>query len=141
MSSRVELRPTKQWSRRGETQARFDMSCPRGSLLALYEQGMKVELDEWCRSVQVESGGSVILDVADFPVVALKTQLRAWLDMVDDASSLPFVFSSENPELHGVFRIEPRPERWQFTSWKERMRCSELLSLEEWRNVLRQSGV
>ena len=28
-------RPTKQWRRRGETQAGFDVSCPRGSLLAL----------------------------------------------------------------------------------------------------------
>lgn len=102
---------------------------------------MRIELNEQRRSVRVQSGDVVILEVADFPVVALKDQLRLWLQSADDRSAPAFVFSSENPEWSGIFRIEPRPERWQFTSCREQARSSELLSLEEWQNVLRQSGV
>lgn len=102
---------------------------------------MRIELDEQHQSVSVESGGAVVLDLEGFPVVALKAQLRAWLHLADEMPAPAFIFSSGTPEWHGIFRIEPRAEKWQFTSWKERVRSPELLSLEEWRNVLRQSGV
>jgi hypothetical protein len=102
---------------------------------------MKIQLDEQRRSVRVESEGTVVLELEDFPVAELKVQLCAWLRSVDDLSAPVFIFSSDNPKIHGTFRIEPRPERWQFTSWKERARSPELLSLEEWQHVLRQSGV
>jgi hypothetical protein len=102
---------------------------------------MKIQLDEQRGSLRVESNGAVVLDLENFPVVELKVQLRAWLRSVDDTSAPVFIFRSDNPNFGGTFRIEPRPERWQFTSWKERVRSPELLSLEEWRQVLRQSGV
>ena len=102
---------------------------------------MKIELDEQGQSLRVESEGAVVLAAEDFPVVALKAQLRAWLQSADETSGPAFVFSSETQQWHGLFRIEPRPGHWQFTSGKERFRSSELLSLEEWRDVLRKSGV
>jgi hypothetical protein len=102
---------------------------------------LKIELNERRRAVRVESDGCLIFDLKDFPASALKVQLRAWLQSADDASPMSFVFSSENPDWRGAFRIESRLEGWQFTSWKERVRTSELLSLEAWQNVLRQSGV
>lgn len=102
---------------------------------------MNIELNEQRRSVRVESDGALILGLEEFPVAALKTQLRAWLQSADEMPPAAFVFNSEDPGWHGIFRIEPRPERWQFTSWKERVRSSELLSIEEWRSVLRRSGV
>ena len=102
---------------------------------------MKIELKERSRFLRVESDGALVLEVNDFPVIELKRKLRSWMGCADDVSAPAFVFSSENQHLHGIFRIEPRPQRWQFTSFKEQVRSSELLSLEEWRNVLRQSGV
>ena len=102
---------------------------------------MKITLDEQQQSLRVESDGRTVLYAECFPVAALKNQLRAWLELPTQASGSAFIFSSEDRQLHGVFRIEPRPDRWQFTSWRERFRSSELLSLQEWGNVLRQSGV
>lgn len=102
---------------------------------------MRIELNEQRRSVRVESRGTVVLDVEDFPVALLKEQLRAWISSADDTTAPAFAFRSENAELDGIFRIEPRPAMWQFTSSREKVRSSELLSLEEWQNVLRQSGV
>jgi len=102
---------------------------------------MRVEIDDTARFVRVHSNNKVVVELLDFPVSALKEQLRAWLTIADDGAAPRFIFRSDNPEWTAAFRIEPRPSSWQFTSWKERFRSPELLSLEEWRNVLRQSGV
>jgi hypothetical protein len=102
---------------------------------------MKMELNELSRFLRVESDGALVLEVAGFPVAELKGQLRSWMSSTDDTVAPAFIFSSDNQDWWGIFRIEPRPHRWQFTSSRERFRSSELLSLEEWRNVLRQSGV
>lgn len=102
---------------------------------------MRITLDEQRELLRVESEGRMVLDVERFPVAALKAQLRAWLRSATETSGSVFIFSSEHRRIDGVFRIEPRPDRWQFTSWKERFRSTELLSLKEWNDMLRQSGV
>jgi hypothetical protein len=102
---------------------------------------MNIELNEENGLLRVESEGVVVLESNPFPVAELKHQLRLWMESADDTSAPAFIFSSKNQDWNGIFRIEPRPNRWQFTSCKERTRSSELLSLEEWREVLRQSGV
>ena len=102
---------------------------------------MKIELNEQRHWLRAESGGVIVLEVEDFPVADLVDQLRVWMRLADDISAPAFVFSSENPQWHAIFRIEPRSELWQFTSWRERVRSSELLSLKEWHQVLHRSGV
>lgn len=102
---------------------------------------MRIELNERSGFLRVESDGALVLEVNDFPVIELKRQLRSWMGSADDSSAPAFIFSSENQHFRGIFRIEPRPHHWQFTSSKERVRSSELLCIEEWRNVLRQCGV
>ncbi len=102
---------------------------------------MRVEIDESARFVRVESNDAIVAELLDFPVIALKEQLRAWLTVASDTAAPCFIFRSDNPEWTGTFRIEPRPKLWQFTSWKERFRSAELLSLEEWQGVLRQAGI
>ena len=102
---------------------------------------MKIVLDELRRHLLVESMGKTVLSLDDFPINELRTQLRDWITTVSDDEPRMFCFESDSKELHGLFRIEPRPVNWQFTSWKERRRSSELLTLAEWRSVLSECGV
>jgi len=87
-------------------------------------------------SVVVTSERNEILNLDDFPVSELKEQLRNWLATVTEINAKCFVFEPPNANESGVFRIEPRPNGWQFTSSKESVRSSEILPLHEWREVL-----
>jgi len=95
---------------------------------------MDIKLED--NSIVVSSEGVDILRLYDFPVSELKKQLRNWLEFVTDESAECFIFGSPVESEVGIFRIEPRPNGWQFTSVKESNRSGELLSLDEWREVL-----
>jgi len=102
---------------------------------------MKILLDDSSHHLLVESQGHVILSENGFPVEELRGQLREWVATVSEEQPRMFCFQSDSKEFHGLFRIEARPTNWQFTSWKERSRSPELLTLEEWRSVLSVCGV
>lgn len=88
-------------------------------------------------SVVVTSQGIEIIRLYNFPVFELKEQLRNWLGSVTEENSTCFIFQSLDEANIGIFRIEPRPNGWQFTSVQEFKRSGELLSLDEWRELLK----
>jgi hypothetical protein len=102
---------------------------------------MRIDFDEPAGLVRVESNGTVIVELRDFPVAPLKKQLRDWLNDVNEVSAKCFIFASDDLQFHGTFRIEPRPQDWQFTSCREYVRSPELLSLGEWRSLLQECAV
>jgi|GEM_PF-2602248 len=102
---------------------------------------MKVEIDDRNSRVRVESNGRIVIDFQGFPAAELTIQLREWVNIVDDKTATSFIFQSIHPEWFATFRIVPRPELWQFSSWKERFHSPELLSLDEWKYVLQSAGV
>lgn len=95
---------------------------------------MDIKLED--NSVVVISESVNVLTLHNFLVFELKDQLRNWLESVTEESAESFIFESSNINEVGLFRIEPRPGGWQFTSIDESERSSELLSLQEWREVL-----
>jgi hypothetical protein len=87
-------------------------------------------------SVVVTSNNVKVLHLDDFPTSELRSQLCNWLVAVTEENAKCFIFESTERNQTGSFRIEPRPNGWQFTSIKESTRSNELLSLQEWRNIL-----
>ena len=97
---------------------------------------MEIYFDQINSTVTVISLKSTVLRLKDFPVEDLKNQLRSWLDRVTEERAECFIFQSDNRDMVGAFRIEPRPDGWQFTSPKEKARSRELLLLVEWKSIL-----
>lgn len=73
--------------------------------------------------LEVAIDGEIRATIEDVPIGQLGSELASWTASVNDATPEPFIFSGGmKPELLGVFRIEPRPVGWQFTSTVERSR-------------------
>lgn len=83
--------------------------------------------------------GRVLFQHSAYPIGELACQLQEWSLLVSDESRpVCFVFQSDAREFHGTFRIEPRPELWEFTSWKELRRPRRLLELSVYRSMARE---
>jgi len=102
---------------------------------------MRIELNRKSKSIKVISLGTIVLDFDDFPVEELIHQIEAWLSEVTEEKAKVFIYKSHSRELHGTFQIEARPTGWQFTSWKEKRRSPEILTLEQWRAILKKAMV
>ncbi|MCI5208895.1 MAG: hypothetical protein D3910_08890 [Candidatus Electrothrix sp. ATG2] len=99
---------------------------------------MDIEFREDTGYMKVSSEGSIIIEYSGIQICELKEQLSEWLSTVDDEACVKsFIYTPECTELLGIFRIEPRPNGWQFTSIKEKRRTKEILSLQEWRATLK----
>ena len=68
--------------------------------------------------LRVREGSQTLVEFANYPLDALAAQLAEWSKIVDDGKFCR-CFLVELPGLEGTFRIEPRPESWQFTSGHE----------------------
>ena len=101
---------------------------------------MKLLLDDENDRVEVHSLGRVILATDKLPVQELKYQLDEWVEIVNDTNNCQcFIFSPRDKELIGSFRIEPRPVGWQFTSMWEKRRSEEIISLNDWKKVVKSA--
>ncbi len=95
-------------------------------------------LDEIRNHVAVYGDGKLILESNELPVEELKKQISEWIDTVNDYANYQcFVFSPKDPALIGSFRIEPRPNGWQFTSMWEKRRSEEIITLADWQTIIR----
>ena len=101
---------------------------------------MKLLLDEIRNHVEVHSGGKIVLVTEKLPVEELKQQLVEWIETVNhDDNCQCFIFLPRDQSLVGSFRIEPRPVGWQFTSMWEKRRSEEIISLAEWKKIVRNA--
>jgi hypothetical protein len=83
--------------------------------------------------------GQLLLRLDEFPLTHLAEQLEAWAEAVDDGPNCrAFHFVLDGPRhLSGAFRIEPRPEQWQFTSQYETGRHARLMGIDEVKGLVR----
>ncbi|MDM3870147.1 hypothetical protein QSV34_02130 [Porticoccus sp. W117] len=103
-----------------------------------YKISEVIDGDFW-GSIKVEIEGKLLLKLRNYPLSELSRQLTDWADRVDDSQqAMCFIFHSENSDYLGTFRIEPRPQKWEFTSWKEKRRPPRLLELEEYKSIVQK---
>lgn len=81
--------------------------------------------------------GLSLFTLTSFPLSDLARQAALWSVAVDDADHCTaFIYRDEQDRWLGAFRIEPRPDGWQFTSVFEDRRHSTMLELDSIRDAI-----
>lgn len=81
--------------------------------------------------------GLRLFTLTSFPLSDLARQAALWAVAVDDADHCTsFIYRDEQDRWLGAFRIEPRPDGWQFTSVFEDRRHSTMLELDGIRDAI-----
>ena len=81
--------------------------------------------------------GLRLFTLTSFPLSDLARQAAVWSVAVDDADHCTaFIYRDEQDRWLGAFRIEPRPDGWQFTSVFEDRRHSIMLELDSIRDAI-----
>jgi len=88
-------------------------------------------------NLTVAVDGLSLFTLTSFPLSDLARQAAVWSVAVDDADHCTaFIYRDEQDRWLGAFRIEPRPDGWQFTSVFEDRRHSIMLELDSIRDAI-----
>ncbi len=88
-------------------------------------------------NLTVTVDGLRLFTLNSFPLSDLARQAAVWSVAVDDADHCTaFIYRDEQDRWLGAFRIEPRPDGWQFTSVFEDRRHCTMLELDNIRDAI-----